>query len=104
MFPILQLGPLAIQTPGLFLLLSVWIGLSLAGKRAHWHSLDSEKLDNLVLAALAGFVLGGRFFYAAAHWSAFASSPLDIQASLVCSVERTRWPVRADWIAITAVS
>lgn len=78
MFPILQLGPLAIQTPGLFLLLSVWIGLSLAGKRAHWHSLDSEKLDNLVLAALAGFVLGGRFFYAAANWSAFASSPLDI--------------------------
>lgn len=78
MFPILQLGPLAIQTPGLLLLLAVWIGLSLADKRAHWHNLDSEKLDNLVLAALAGFVLGGRFFYVAANWSAFASSPLDI--------------------------
>ena len=27
-----------------------------------------------------------------------------LAASLVCSVEKTKWPVRADWIAMIAVS
>ena len=78
MFPILQIGPLAIQTPGLFLLISIWIGLSLAGKRAHLHNLQPELLDNLVLAALAGFIVGGRFFYVAENLSTFLASPFDI--------------------------
>ncbi|MEW5939006.1 MAG: prolipoprotein diacylglyceryl transferase family protein [Chloroflexota bacterium] len=78
MFPILQLGPLAIQTPGLLLLVSIWIGLTLAEKRAPWHNLHAETLDNLVLAALAGFVAGGRLVYAGLNFSSFLASPLDI--------------------------
>lgn len=78
MFPILQLGPLAIQTPGLFLLVSVWVGLSLAGKRSAQHGIHAEVLDNLVLASLAGFVIGGRLAYVAGNLSTFLTSPLDI--------------------------
>lgn len=78
MFPTLQLGPLAIQTPGLFLLISVWLGLTLAGKRASWHNLNSDTLDNLVLASLAGFIVGGRLVYVGMNLSAFLAAPLDI--------------------------
>lgn len=78
MFPTLQLGPLAIQTPGLCLLVAVWIGLSLAGKRAHLHNVSSEMLDNLVLVSLAGFILGGRFFYVIENLSLFLKLPLNI--------------------------
>lgn len=78
MFPLLQLGPLAIQTPGLFLLVSVWVGLSLAGKRSAQHGIYAEALDNLVLASLAGFIIGGRLLYVAGNFSIFLASPLDI--------------------------
>jgi prolipoprotein diacylglyceryltransferase len=78
MFPTLQIGPLALQTPGLFLLISIWVGLTLAGKRATWHGIESEMLDNLVMTALAGFVIGGRIAYVGLHLSAFVASPLDI--------------------------
>ena len=78
MFPILQIGPLAIQTPGLFLLLSIWVGLSLAGKRSEQHGIQTEVLDNLVLASLAGFIVGGRIMYVAGNLSAFLASPIDL--------------------------
>ena len=78
MFPILQLGPLAIQTPGLLLLASIWIGLSLAEKRSAASGIAPEILDNLVLTSLAGFIIGGRLFFVAANMSVFFASPLDI--------------------------
>ena len=28
MFPVLQIGPLALQTPGLLILIGIWVGLS----------------------------------------------------------------------------
>lgn len=78
MFPFIQLGPLALPAPEVILLASIWIGLSLAGKRAAWHAVESDKLDYLVLTALGGLVVGGRLFYVAANFSVFAESPLDI--------------------------
>ncbi len=77
MLPILQLGPLAIQTPGLILLLGIWIGLTVAGRRAASHGLTSESLDNLVLTALLAFVIGGRLAFVAVNFTTFQSSPLD---------------------------
>jgi prolipoprotein diacylglyceryltransferase len=78
MFPILQIGPLAVQTPGLLVLISIWLGLSLAGKHARDYSLPSETLNNLVLTMLVAFLLGGRASYVVANLSAFLTSPLDM--------------------------
>ena len=78
MLPILNIGPLAVQTPGLLLLIAVWVGLSLAGKRSHHSGIASETLDSLVLASLTGFVLGGRLFYVVGNLNTFLASPLDI--------------------------
>lgn len=34
MYPLLQLGPIAVQVPGLILVLATWLGLSLSEKEA----------------------------------------------------------------------
>lgn len=78
MFPTLQLGPLAIQTPGLCLLIAAWVGLSLADKRAHLCNISSDTLDNLVLVSLGGFILGGRLFFVMENLTLFLRSPLNI--------------------------
>ncbi len=78
MLPVIQLGPLSLQAPGLFLLLSLWIGITLAEKSAKKHKISAETLSNLVLAALVSGVVGGRIAYAARFSAAFASNPLNL--------------------------
>jgi phosphatidylglycerol:prolipoprotein diacylglycerol transferase len=78
MFPVIHLGPLAIQSAGLFLLASLWIGMTLTEKRAAHSGLKSASLDNLILLALFSFLAGGRLSFAALHWDSFRASPLDL--------------------------
>ncbi|OGO19550.1 MAG: hypothetical protein A2Z14_06505 [Chloroflexi bacterium RBG_16_48_8] len=60
MFPIVQLGPLAIQLPGLFLLAGVWIAISILEKEAPRRSLSTSTLSNLILIGLVAGVVGER--------------------------------------------
>jgi phosphatidylglycerol---prolipoprotein diacylglyceryl transferase len=78
MFPIVNLGPLAIQTPGLFLLAGLWLGAALAEKSAPSHRVDPNKLSNLIFLALLAGVLGGRLLYAIQYPAAFAASPASL--------------------------
>lgn len=78
MFPILHIGPLAVQAAGLFVLASIYIGMILTEKRAARSGLKSASLDNLILLALFGFLAGGRIFFALTHLDSFRASPLDI--------------------------
>ncbi len=78
MFPILHIGPLAVQAAGLFVLASIYIGMTLTEKRAAHSGLNSASLDNLILLALFGFLAGGRLSFALTHWDSFRASPLDI--------------------------
>ena len=48
MFPILHLGPLAVQVPGLILLIGLWVGLSLSEKEAQRLTLKPDAIYNLV--------------------------------------------------------
>jgi phosphatidylglycerol---prolipoprotein diacylglyceryl transferase len=75
MLPVLNVGPLALQTPGLILLLGLWLGLTAAEKQAARTGFDTNRLYNLVFAALIAGVAGGRLFYAARYSDAFISSP-----------------------------
>ena len=63
MLPVIQVGPLSIQAEGLFYILGIWIAMSLAGRYAHLFKLQSEKLDTLVLIALAAGIVGARLTY-----------------------------------------
>ena len=78
MFPIIQIGPVALQAPGLMLLLSLWIGITLAEKSAKIYKVSAEKLSNLILIGLVSGILGARIAYIAQFPQAFASNPLNM--------------------------
>lgn len=75
MMPILQLGPLAVQVPGLVLLLSLWLGLTYAERHAARNGIHAEQMYNLVFTALVVGILGARLSFAAQHVDAFRANP-----------------------------
>jgi phosphatidylglycerol:prolipoprotein diacylglycerol transferase len=78
MLPILQVGPLALQTPGLILLVGIWVGLWIIERHAHRYRIQSSHLYNLTLVALLAGLVGGRLFYVLFYPSAFAASPRSV--------------------------
>lgn len=78
MFPTLQLGPLALQVPGLVLLAGLWVGLTLSERRARRKGENPGYLYNLVFIALIAGIIGARLSYAITYPSAFAANPLSL--------------------------
>ena len=78
MFPMLQIGPLAVQSPGLILLVGLWIGLSLAEKFAPQKGIPANLLSNLVYTGLIAGIIVGRAAFALRHLDAFVESPLSL--------------------------
>ncbi|HUF37780.1 MAG TPA: prolipoprotein diacylglyceryl transferase family protein [Anaerolineales bacterium] len=78
MFPILQIGGLAIQVPGLLILLGIWLGLHTAERGAGRHGVPAETLYNLAFNAIIAAVVGARLAYAGLHLDAFIRSPLGL--------------------------
>ncbi|GAP14975.1 prolipoprotein diacylglyceryltransferase [Longilinea arvoryzae] len=96
MLPILQIGRLAIPTPGQILLLGLWFGLTLSEKLARLEQkIAPDRIDTLAIIALAAGVLGARFFYAARSPAVFLQHPLnlvslntamlDVTGGLICA-------------------
>jgi len=75
MLPILQIGPLAIQLPGLLLLAGVWLGTNAVDRQAARLNLPIPTLQNLVLLALAAGVVGARLGYAARYLDVYLENP-----------------------------
>jgi prolipoprotein diacylglyceryltransferase len=90
--PILQLGPLAIQVPGLVLLLGLWMGLALAEREARRLGplardpdspsprLTPDALYNLVLVGLLAGLVAARLAYALRFAAAYRADPLGLLA------------------------
>ncbi len=78
MFPTLQVGPLALQVPGLVLLAGLWMGLTLSERRARRRGENAGDLYNLVFIALIAGIIGARLSYAITYPSAFAANPLSL--------------------------
>ena len=78
MLPILQIGPLAIQLPGLLLLAGVWLGTNAVDKQAARLSLPIPTLQNLVLLTLAAGVFGARLGYAVRYVDVYIEDPLGL--------------------------
>ena len=78
MLPILNIGPLAIQLPGLVILLGLWLGLTLAERSAPRFGVKANQLYNLVFIALIAGIIGARLGYLLRYPQAFAGNPLNI--------------------------
>jgi prolipoprotein diacylglyceryl transferase len=78
MFPILNLGGLAIQTPGLFLLAGIWLGINLIERQARHMNLDGERINNLLFLAFVAGLLGARLAYALRYLQAYLQDPLGL--------------------------
>ncbi len=78
MFPILQIGPLALQTPGLMYLLGLWFGLSLAERFAPKRGISADALYNLVFTGLIAGIIGARLGYVLQYPNAFLTAPLSL--------------------------
>ncbi len=78
MFPTLSLGPLSIRTPGLLLLVGVFLGLSLAERHAARRGLSPDRLYSLILLITLTGLAGARLAFAAQHLAVFRAAPLGL--------------------------
>ena len=80
MFPILQIGPLAIQLPGLVLLVGLWIGTMLAESETTRFELDPGQISNMIFIALAAGIVGARLGYAFKYLDLYLNEPVNLLA------------------------
>jgi phosphatidylglycerol---prolipoprotein diacylglyceryl transferase len=78
MFPVIQIGPLALQAPGLIWLAGIWLGLLAAENHSKHSNLDANHIYNLVLIGLLAGILGARLGYVIQYFSIFSSNLLNI--------------------------
>jgi len=78
MLPILHLGPLAIQTPGLIILLGIGLGLYLTERQAARYQVNGGVLYNIAFVGLLTGLVFARLAYIAHYPSAFTANPVSL--------------------------
>jgi phosphatidylglycerol---prolipoprotein diacylglyceryl transferase len=78
MFPIINIGPVAIQASGLILLLSLFIGTWLAGKFALSLGTHAEGIENSILFGLIAGIVGARIGFFLVNPAILRNDPLSI--------------------------
>ena len=78
MFPVVQVGPLAIQTPGLFLLAGLWFATSLVEKDAARRGLSVDRVSGMILWSILAGVIGARLWYAVRFLDVYLQNPLSL--------------------------
>ncbi len=78
MLPILQIGPLAIPTYPLALLIAFWMTLEVAGRMARRAGLDGDHLYNAGLFGALALIVAGRLAHVIAFWPAYRLQPAEI--------------------------
>jgi phosphatidylglycerol---prolipoprotein diacylglyceryl transferase len=78
MLPVLQIGPFALQTYLLALLLAGWAGLAVSARAARRLGVEGDHVYNAGLGALLGSIVAGRIGHVVAFWPAYRTQPLEI--------------------------
>ena len=78
MFPIIQVGPMALQAPGLILLVGLWLGLLLSERLAPRFRAKPNDVYNLVFVGLIAGVLGARASFVIQNFEVFLLNPINI--------------------------
>jgi phosphatidylglycerol:prolipoprotein diacylglycerol transferase len=84
MFPVFNVGPAAIQAPGLILMVGFWLSLNLAARHAKAEGLPENAVYNAGFAGMLFGLIGARLGYVAQHWSAYQN---DLSGVLALSTE-----------------
>ena len=80
MLPILNLGPLSINSQLIIIFAGIWIGLSFSEKKAPLRGISSSKIGSLIFTALIAGIIGARLGYVMQYFSFFVKDPLAIIA------------------------
>ena len=78
MFPILNIGPLAIQTPGLLIIFGIYISIIVVEKQSKRYLLNPNDVSNLIFLYLISTIIIGILSYIFKFPSIFFENPLSI--------------------------
>jgi phosphatidylglycerol:prolipoprotein diacylglycerol transferase len=78
MLPVINVGPLALQIPGLVILVGLWVGISISERYASLRGLTAQNIYNLSFIGLVSGVLGARLSYVLRYPQAFLANPLGV--------------------------
>ncbi len=78
MLPTLDIGPLALPTAGVILIVFAWLVLSVSERAAKRVGLDQEAIYTLVAIMMAAALIGARFLFVILHWPAYREDLLSI--------------------------
>lgn len=101
MFPVLRLGPFLLQTPGLVLLVSFWLGSSLAEREARRRGVQAPTFNNGLFLAMVAGLLGARLAYVARYLNTYLANPgsvLSLNTSALAVPEGIVIGVVAAWL------
>jgi phosphatidylglycerol:prolipoprotein diacylglycerol transferase len=98
MLPVIHLGPLAIQTPGLIILFGLWIGMWIIEHQAERYQANGGVLSNLVFIGLITGVVGARLAFVVHYSFAFITNPASL-FSLNLSLFDPAWGLLVGFIA-----
>jgi prolipoprotein diacylglyceryltransferase len=76
MFPVLQIGSIALPTAPLSLMLGVWIGAWLAEQEATRLGLSGDSIAGLLMVGLVAGLIGARLGYVAQYFGSYRAEPL----------------------------
>lgn len=74
----IPLGPLSIKTWGLMVALGFLAALWVGVRETKRHQIKTDHMYNIMLLAITGGLLGGRFLYIVIHWSHYGQNFIDI--------------------------
>lgn len=78
MLPVIQIGPLAVQTAGLVLVLGFWLAVELAGREAKCIGLEPGVIQNAGLYAVLSGIVAARLAYVVQYWPIYRENLLGI--------------------------
>lgn len=78
MFPVIDLGPVALQAAGLLIILSVWLGLWLSGRFAAHLGTNGDVIENGLLYGFLGGIVAARVGFLLTNPTILQENPLSI--------------------------
>ena len=78
MFRTLSIGPAIFPTAQLVLIVGFYLGLEIINRYATYRQFRAKTIQNALLAALIGGLIGARLTYVIFNWSAYQTDSLDI--------------------------